>query len=54
MNSFIYRPYDVNIIDEKGKCPLMYAIENNNIDFVRYLLNLKAETNLKCIGKYLN
>ena len=39
-HDFNYKPYDVNIIDEKGKCPLMYSIENNSLDFVKTLLDL--------------
>jgi ankyrin repeat protein len=38
VHEFKYSPQDVNIIDEKGFCPLQLAIENKNMEFVNYLL----------------
>ena len=43
-----FTPTQINSLDSKGNCALFYAIKNKNIDFIDYLLSLKADVNIKC------
>ena len=38
--------FDINVQDEKGYTPLMYAIMNHNLDMVKFLVENGANINL--------
>ena len=37
-NDFKFKGYDIDILDNDGKCPLAYAILHQNIEFVEFLI----------------
>lgn len=44
---FIYYPNDVNILDEKGFCPLLYVTRRGDVKFIKFLLACGADVNLQ-------
>lgn len=43
-----FTPSQVNSLDAKGNTALFYAVKNKNMDFIDYLLSMKADVNVKC------
>lgn len=43
-----FTPSQVNSYDAKGNTALFYATKNKNVDFIDYLLGMKADVNMKC------
>lgn len=47
-------PLAINSTDKKGNTALYYAVKHRNSDFIEYLLNKKADMNVKCSKGKLN
>lgn len=47
-SGFMYYPEDVDAKDPDGNCPLFYATQNKDREFIEFLLDLKADVNIQC------
>lgn len=43
-----FTPSQVNTTDSKGNTALFYATKHKNMDFIDYLLAMKADVNIRC------
>lgn len=49
ISSYTFSSEEVNSIDKNLSTPLYYAVSNNDLTFVIYLITLGADPNIQCI-----